>query len=159
MFLEHPVLGVGGGNFTDNNALTAHNSFVLVLAETGYVGFTIWFAFVTYCFWMMIAVMKHQPELADSSAQAAWASEQSIARTLLFSLCGFFAAAFFLSRSYAILLYVLTALVVGYYTGVRKRYPALPEFSLQKDAVRWPMISIGVIVGLYLVIRTLVLAE
>ncbi len=48
MFLSHPVLGVGAGNFTEYNDLTAHNSFILVLAETGFVGYILWLAFVCY---------------------------------------------------------------------------------------------------------------
>src|SRR5690606_28785740 len=39
MFVANPLLGIGPGNFADNNAnLTAHNSFVLVLGETGFIG-------------------------------------------------------------------------------------------------------------------------
>ncbi|HMM68808.1 MAG TPA: O-antigen ligase family protein, partial [Dokdonella sp.] len=64
MFIAHPLFGIGPGNFAENNFnLTAHNSLVLVLAETGYVGFTIWLAFVCYGFMMMAAVLRHQPEL------------------------------------------------------------------------------------------------
>ena len=47
MFLQSPLFGIGPGLFADNNAnLTAHNSFVLVMAEMGLVGYTIWLAFV-----------------------------------------------------------------------------------------------------------------
>src|SRR5687768_488856 len=43
MFLYNPLFGIGPGLFADNNAnLTAHNSFVLVMAEMGLVGYTIW---------------------------------------------------------------------------------------------------------------------
>jgi O-antigen ligase len=159
MFLEHPVFGVGAGNFTENNPLTAHNSFVLILAETGYIGFTVWLAFIGYCFWMMSAVLKHEPPLPDDDTAAAWAGEKRMARTILFSLSGFFAAAFFLSRSYMIVLYLLAALAVGYYTGARERWPSLPEFAVQKDLVRWPMLSLVAIVALYVVIRGLLLAQ
>jgi hypothetical protein len=82
-----------------------------------------------------------------------------MARTLLFSLTGFFSAAFFLSRSYVILLYLLAGLVVGYYTGARTRWPTLPEFALQKDIIRWPVLSLLGIVALYVVTRVLLLKQ
>ena len=159
MFLEQPILGVGAGNFTENNPLTAHNSFVLVLAETGYIGFTVWLAFVVYCFWMVAAVLKHEPPLPDEAATEAWTAEKAMARTLLFSLTGFFSAAFFLSRSYVILLYLLAGLVVGYYTGARTRWPTLPQFALQKDIIRWPVLSFAGIVALYIVTRVLLMKQ
>src|SRR3546814_13539640 len=51
MFLANPVIGVGVGNFTAHTWLTDHTSFVLVLAETGIVGYTVCMAMVGYCFW------------------------------------------------------------------------------------------------------------
>jgi putative inorganic carbon (HCO3(-)) transporter len=44
MFKKAPLFGVGFGAFTDFNELTAHNSFVLCLAELGFVGTTLWVA-------------------------------------------------------------------------------------------------------------------
>ena len=44
MFKSAPLLGVGFGRFTDLNDITAHNSFVLCLAELGLVGSTLWIA-------------------------------------------------------------------------------------------------------------------
>jgi len=155
MFFSQPLFGVGAGNFTEHNYLTAHNSFVLVLAETGFVGFTIWLAFVGYCFRMMLTLYRHQPPLPDPVAEQSWNTERAIAGTMLLALCGFFAAAFFLSRSYTVVLYLLAALVVGEYSGARARFPSLPEFKLGRDAHRWPLIAIASIILLYIIIRVL----
>ncbi|MBP6837980.1 MAG: O-antigen ligase family protein [Kofleriaceae bacterium] len=38
MFLGNPVLGVGPRHFTDHHYMTAHNTFVLTMAELGFVG-------------------------------------------------------------------------------------------------------------------------
>ncbi|MCX7514602.1 O-antigen ligase family protein [Frateuria hangzhouensis] len=155
MFLSHPVFGVGAGNFTDHNDLTAHNSLILVLAETGFVGFTLWLGFVGYCFWMMLTVLRHEPELPDAQATAAWATERAIAMTLLLSLSGWLASAFFLSRSYTLVLYLLTALVVAFYANARRRFASLPGFALGRDWVRLAAIAAAIVVGLYVVVRTL----
>lgn len=155
MFVSHPLLGVGPGNFTEYNYLTAHNSFVLVLAETGFIGFTIWLAFVIYGFRMMYVFEKVQPDLPDATLAAAWEEDRVVGRVLFLSLCGFFTAAFFLSRSYIPVLYFLAAVVVGEYTNARERFPSLPRFSLERDALRLLGWSVGAIVCLYLLVRVL----
>jgi O-antigen ligase len=99
MFEAHPLVGVGTGNFVEHYFLTAHNSFVLVLAETGFIGYIIWLAFVGYCFRMMYSLCRYTPALTEPSEIAEWRAERRIGVTLFIALCGFFAAAFFLSRS------------------------------------------------------------
>ncbi|MET0330176.1 MAG: O-antigen ligase family protein [Dyella sp.] len=156
MFKSNPMFGVGPGNFTQYNELTAHNSFVLVLAETGFIGFLIWMAFVGYCFWMLAAVLRHKLESAgDAERTKQWQDERAIALTLLLSLCGMFAAAFFLSRSYMIVLYLAAALVVGYYIGARRRYPELPNLRLVEGGWRWVPATMGSIAALFVLVAVL----
>jgi putative inorganic carbon (hco3(-)) transporter len=205
MFKTHPLLGVGFGNFTDYNPLTAHNSFVLVLAETGFLGFMAWLAFVGYGFWMMwrllrlhsglaralqatvraatmvrprarlalapalpasVGVAEHRhatvraqsptrggsgaaankQETAAEDRQAR--AEQALSLTLFCALCGFFTDAFFLSRSYNIMLYTLAAIVVGHYASMRKRHDTLPRFTLSVSGWRWLPIALAVVAAL-----------
>src|SRR3546814_18467251 len=61
MFLANPVFGVGVGNFTYHTWLTAHNSFVLALAEHGIVGYTFWPAIVGDCFLMPLMGLMLPP--------------------------------------------------------------------------------------------------
>src|SRR5690606_17871618 len=102
MFLANPVFGVGVGNFTEHTFLTAHNSFVLVLAETGIVGYTVWLAMVGYCVLMPVMVLRLPAKMEDPQHQVLWTEERRMAMTLLIAMVGFFACAFFLSRSYVI---------------------------------------------------------
>lgn len=210
MFKTHPLFGVGFGNFTDYNTLTAHNSFVLVLAETGFLGFVTWLAFVGYGFWMMWRLLRLQAGLAQAvratvrtvtavrpqarlalelpagagmkqrspavvretavaaSIAASTAdradtaaeerqnrAEQALSLTLFCALCGFFTAAFFLSRSYNIMLYTLAAIVVGHYATLRKRHDTLPRFTLSASGWRWLPISLMVIAALYVLVAVL----
>src|SRR6185312_1580295 len=136
MFFSNPLLGVGPGNFTDYNQLTAHNSWVLVLAETGFLGYTLWLAFTTYGFWMMMTVMRHQPETAVESAQAGtWQGERAIAFTLL------------------------VALVVGHYMGARQRWPGVPLLRLTDHWMRWLAVSVATIVALYVITTILLIGS
>ena len=91
----------------------------------------------------------------DEAAVDGWYEDRTIALTLLLSLTGFFVAAFFLSRSYVVILYLLTALVVAHYSAMRRQDRELPAFGLQRDIVRWPLWTIAGVIGLYLVVKVL----
>lgn len=181
MFQGHPVFGVGPDMYTDYNPLTAHNSFVLILAETGIIGYTLWLAFVVYCFRMMWTGSRPQlmpawdeqgdgdPEADDiemdfiemdfEAHDARIEEGRAIAMTLLLSLIGFFIAAFFLSRSYVIILYLLTALVVAHYADIRRDDPDLPRYQLADDALLWPAVGVGSAVFLYIVVKVLLVMQ
>jgi O-antigen ligase len=168
MFSANPIFGIGPDNFADNNAnLTAHNSFVLVLAETGILGFTLWLAFIGYCFRMMYVVVRQRarvpgalPEAQpDPAVERQWHEDRAATIALLLSLIAFFVAAFFLSRSYVIVLYLLAALVVGHYQELRKRWPSLPVFRLGRDLWLWPAIAVAAVVCLYVVVKVLLVTS
>ena len=98
MMKSNPVFGVGYGMFTDELPQTAHNSFVLAAAELGFVGL---FCFVglLYCSFRALSfVQGADPKLL------------TLATGLQSSLIGYSTAAFFLSRTYVILPYLLFAL-------------------------------------------------
>jgi O-antigen ligase len=154
MFMSQPVFGVGAGNFTEHNYLTAHNSFVLALAETGFVGFAIWLAFVMYGFRMMFAIVRYHPTLDGDAAQA-WTANQRVAMTLLLSLSGLFTAAFFLSRTYVIVPYFLSALVAAEYFIVSTAFPDLPKFRIGRDAPRLLLTACVAIGALFAITRVL----
>lgn len=155
MFIANPVFGVGVGNFTEHTYLTAHNSLVLVLAETGIIGYTIWLAMVGYCFLMPVAVLRLPAAMENPEHQRLWTAERRMAMTLLVSMVGFFACAFFLSRSYVILLYILLGLVTGWYGGAQERWAGLPAFSVQRDWFKWCVVSVASVVALWLMIKVL----
>lgn len=155
MFVGSPVFGVGVGNFTQHTYLTAHNSFVLVLAETGLVGYTVWLAMVVCCFLMPIMVLRLPAVVEDPEHQRLWIEERRMAMTLLVAMVGFFVCAFFLSRSYVVLLYILLGLVTGWYGGAQERWGGLPVFSIRRDWFKWCLISVASAIGLWLVVKVL----
>ncbi|WP_199099444.1 O-antigen ligase family protein [Dyella sp. ASV21] len=156
MFMSHPLFGVGAGNFTEYNDLTAHNSFVLVLAEAGFAGYVLWLAFVGYSFWMMWLVLRYKPDVAQFPEDAAqWQIERPLALTLFIALCGMFTTAFFLSRSYMIVLYLILAIAVGYFVGARKRMPGMANYRITRNWWRWVPAAMGSIAGLYVLVAIL----
>lgn len=79
--------------------------------------------------------------------------------TLLLSLIGFFTAAFFLSRSYVIILYLLAAVVVAHYADIRRDEPDLPRFPLGDDLLLWPIAGVGSAIFLYIVVKVLLVMQ
>ena len=149
-----------------------------VLAETGILGFTLWLAFVVYGFRMMWTGSRPLGELsweheaapaADGDAETAlaeldaieagMAEGRAISMTLLLSLVGFFTASFFLSRSYVVVLYLLSALVLAQYEDQRREDPGLPAFSLGDDVLLWPAVGVGAALGLYVLVKVLLVMQ
>lgn len=103
MLKEHVLFGVGYGDFTGRHGLTAHNSYVLAFSELGLLG---------YFFWMGLIVLASL-ELSNGFRTKDY---QDVSRSLLVafvqSMAAFLVAAFFLSRSYSISFFLVTALCI-----------------------------------------------
>lgn len=107
LFFYRPILGIGFGNFTEHHHLTAHNSVVLCMAELGLPGV---FA------WMFLSVKSFKDLLTiDKINKSGWMQEHL--ETIQLALVGFFVSAFFLSRTYNEVYYIVIALsaLTGYY--------------------------------------------
>ncbi len=166
MIKSHPLLGVGRGQFLEHHFRTAHNSFVLAAAELGLVGYFFWFSLIAVSVMMLAALLRGPaPPISATPASrsktrpgdpdASWAEHQRLARILAYSLTGCLAAAFFLSRSYTLLLYLPLALVVGLYQSARARWPHLPAFSLRSQFRNLLLLEAGSLVFLWLATRVL----
>jgi O-antigen ligase len=104
MAIRHPLLGVGyqafpirlpeyvDSRFSESGPRTAHSTWILLVAETGFVGLGL---FMLLYFWALRAAWAMLPRRPD----------------LFFSLVGYGAAFSFLSHSYVILPYILLAVV------------------------------------------------
>ena len=160
MLLHNPILGVGKGNFTEHNYLTAHNSLVLAFAELGLIGYFVWLAFVGLSTYMVYRIsvtsVDHVGESRDAQ-KADWVEYKKISRTYLYAMLGFFVAAFFLSRSYNILLFILCALCVALYQSVRQRWPRFVPIAFGDIAGRMLAFEIGSIVFMYILAKVLLL--
>lgn len=160
LLLSKPIFGVGKGLFHEHNRLTAHNSFVLAFAELGLVGYFFWLAFVGLSVYMVYKISitnadQMCPLHGDEKAE--WNQYRKIARTYLYTMLGFFSCAFFLSRSYNILLFILCALCVALYQNVRRRWPQFAPISFGEIAGRIFVLEIGSIVFMYILVKILLL--
>ena len=124
MVRTDPILGVGYARFVDYNNLTAHNSYVLCFAETGLAGYFCWLTILvaTLLHLSMLKKIDGADELSEGIRR--WAG------TLQLSLGGFLVTAFFLSRTYVFVPYMIIAMVcalvlIGEANGIRFTLPRL----------------------------------
>ena len=158
MFKASPIYGIGYRSFTDYHGLTAHNCFVLVFAELGFVGYYLWFSFIALTAYGLYRVSTLSP-VTNEGGTVESASETEAARqigsVILYSLAAFFVSGSFLSRSYIVVLYLLCALGIAHYQNTRIQVSQLPSLALADRAVMLLFLAGSSMVGLYLFLKVM----
>ncbi len=130
-----PILGVGFLSFTDYHPLTAHNSVVLCAAELGIVGLYVWM--------LLIVTSFHETFVVENRAREG--EFAFYAKVMQLTLIGFFVAAFFLSRTYNEVLYIVIALCAILSRFGRERFGYRVTFLTRNMALAVLFISLGLI--------------
>jgi len=107
MFQSSPLIGVGAGNFIEYAPLVAHNSFIHVAAELGLLGLLSWTGIFYFSFKALIKTKKLYTDKTNSL--------YILSDSTIVSIIGLISTAFFLSRQYQYLPYVIIALAVAVY--------------------------------------------
>lgn len=128
MLKAQPILGVGYGQFLDHHTLTAHNSLVLCFAETGLVGCFFWVGLLVVTAIELHGVSRLPGDEPFDHAARQWAEGLQLA------LIGFLTAAFFLSRTFVPILYLIVGLSAALAAIARNEnrsipLPALPQLG------------------------------
>ena len=117
MVRSSPIWGVGAGQYAQHHRLTAHNTYVLVMAETGFVGLFVFamliFVALKTC-WLGMNRYRGRPE---ARAAEVWGV------ALLASFAAIFAGATFLSFAYHYILWIYLGLTAAYYSCVKRHDP------------------------------------
>ncbi len=157
LLIWRPLFGVGKGQFMEHNGgLTAHNSFVLAFAELGMIGYFFWLSNIVIS-WLMLQRIVLMPAAAGATAEEAanWEAIRENARTLWYGYVGGLVSAFFLSRSYVVILYLHIALIVAIYQFARVQRPDFAAINWGERKGRMATYTIGSVVGMWLVTRVL----
>jgi O-antigen ligase len=117
MWREYPLLGVGYGQFTDHHYLTAHNSFLLALAELGPAGLLLWTGSLYAAFKTMLRIHFDFMGRPDAAAALDWTY------ALTASLVGLTVSSVFLSVTYHGVLWIFLGLAAALYAAVRAHAP------------------------------------
>jgi len=142
-FKSQPLWGIGPFTFTNQFGMTAHNSYLLVAAEMGFIGYFLWLSIIVVTFFQLSRVPqivgKSNPELAR------WAV------ALRISLGGYMFTSFFLSRSYELPLWMLLGMAGGVIIA------AGGDDAIPLRGTMWPLWSailcVGVLGLIYIMLR------
>jgi O-antigen ligase len=120
MFRAHPLLGVGLGQFNEYHYMTAHNSYLLALAELGFVGMVLFGAILYISAKIPLQALARlrttqSPELlAGAPLVRAWSVG------LIAAFIGLAVGIFFLSFTYHYVLWIYLGLAGALYSAVRR---------------------------------------
>lgn len=106
MFKSSPVFGVGFDRFTEHHFLTAHNSYMLCIAELGFPGFLIWLG-------LIVASLFQLRALSLFNIPSVTPELRSTARSVYVAIVMFAVTAWFLSRSYSTVLFILVGVAIA----------------------------------------------
>lgn len=142
LFESSPLFGVGAGNFTEYHFRTAHNSFVLCAAELGVFGLFPWLM-------MVYLVIRNMSFVSNHAGEARMTDTVLYADSLRYGMIAFVAAAFWLSRTYSELFFILVALST-----------ALTHMYVKSSGARYKLIErrdfiwgLGLVVATWVVVK------
>jgi hypothetical protein len=172
VFKSHPLFGVGFGRlseFTDVH-LTAHNSIVVCAAELGFIGLFFWSLFVFPSVRDTVTIAstsKVSEEVPPASNKSLFTKPEKqhvpidraeinrLGRLVVLSLTGFLVAGWFLSRAYAMTLFLLGGVAEVVFQMALDRGMIAPRLRLNRVLPYTGTVSIGLIVIVYVVLRTM----
>jgi O-antigen ligase len=139
LFKSNPIFGVGAHRFMEFHFRTAHNSFLLCASELGIFGLFPWVL-------LILVSLKNSFFVATQKHVDAGSGLKLYAESIFFGIIAFTSAAFFLSRTYNELLYILIGLSVAV-TGILLKETD-DEFMLieKRDIIYTFMIIVGCLV-------------
>jgi putative inorganic carbon (HCO3(-)) transporter len=115
---NNPLLGIGYNQFVEiNRGMTAHNSYVQCFAELGLAGYFFWMGCLYFAF-------RRRPQAEGAAVTPEFQRDLLGARL---ALTGFLVAAFFITRTYVPVLYLLIALPVAAQVATEQTGEALQE--------------------------------
>jgi hypothetical protein len=147
MLKAQPLIGVGYGQFLEHHNLTAHNSFVLCFAETGLIGYFFWLGLLVITYAQLHSLKQLSNEQPFDREIKGWAGR------LQLSMIGFLAAAFFLSRTFVPMLYLLIGLGVALIVIARNANIAVETPSVRRLGAILLASEIGSILFIYALIK------
>ncbi len=143
MFKEHPLFGVGVRQFGEHHFLTAHNSFVLTLAELGFIGMFLFAAILYLSMKTLIVGLRDLERVPGSAAVQVWGM------ALLASLSGILFQINTLSFAYHSVLWVFLGLVGAWYSAIRHH---VPDFRIRFGWKDFVLVGAGCVTYAFVVL-------
>lgn len=119
MLKQNPFLGVGARMFGEHHYMTAHNTYVLTLAELGVVGMFLFVSIVYLAFKTLYVGMKELAKVPGTAAPRVWGM------ALMAGLAGIAFQINTLSLAYHSVVWLFFGLVGAWYSAVRHHRPEM----------------------------------
>jgi O-Antigen ligase len=133
MFRMSPVFGIGHRNYGDYHDLTAHNTFVLTLAETGLIGQILFVTLMVICGKSIIVGLRQLEHIPAAATARAWGM------SMLAAFVGMLFQINTISFAYHSVLWILLGFIAAWTSTVQTH---LPTFRVKITAR-----DLGYIVG------------
>ena len=183
MMLSNPIFGIGKGRFREEHGLVAHNSYVHIVGELGIPGYSLWGGALIFTALVGYHIIKYrnkeklERQAAILTTQKASLvnsqntrkakkdrqeqenkvitlnTEYALNQTLFFSLVGFMVTAFFISRSYTLLLFIFIGMSLASHIRLVKLVPKLEQFFSANIAIRSMLYCWVIIVAVYITLK------
>jgi len=118
MVRAHSISGVGFQQYTEHHFMTAHNSYMLAVAELGVPGLFLFLAIVYLSFKICYVAAKRYDKSEEARIAATWGT------ALLAGFAGVAVGAFFLSFTYHQVLWIYLGLSGALYVVIRRHDPS-----------------------------------
>jgi hypothetical protein len=153
LWKSHPFTGVGLGQFGEYHYLTAHNSYLLTLAELGPIGMLLFSIIIYVSLKIPFGVLRHIPANGALDTSGAAAVARPWATALLAAFAGLAVGIFFLSFAYHYVLWIYVGLAGALYSAVRTHDPTFRVRFGLPDLVLVAAANAGIIATVYFYTR------
>jgi O-antigen ligase len=146
MFKSSPIWGIGFNGFIENSGVTAHNSFLLCAVELGLIGCFLWVGLLLVSLWQLHGVATSGVAGDPDPELRSWANG------VLFALVAFLIPGFFLSETYAPMLYLL----LGMSAAIARLEMQRTGTELLPDGNHWALKTVMACIGLMTLVYVMV---
>jgi O-antigen ligase len=154
MFKRRPIFGIGKGEFTDEYGKAAHNSYVLMFAELGLLGYCLWFLTIGLTLQFLLKIIHLDKEKYTENKNML--NDIFLAKCMFFSFLAYLSTAFFLSRTYVVFLYVFLGLAFALYHRVKEIDQDINQINIKQVMFKLTVWAVISLIGLSIVIKILV---
>jgi hypothetical protein len=154
MWRSHPLTGVGFGQFGEYHYLTAHNSYLLTVAELGLPGLLLFSIVVYLSLKIPVVALRRYP--SDSMSGVDLGIVRAWTMALAAAFAGLFVGIFFLSFAYHYVLWIYVGLSAALY-GAIKRHDAEFDVTLGRSEFVMILAADGLfVVAMYFFTRLMI---
>ncbi|MCC6557020.1 MAG: O-antigen ligase family protein [Polyangiaceae bacterium] len=144
-----PLMGCGYRQFTEHHWLTAHNAYLLALAELGPFGLFAWTTMIYSTLKVSFTAMGRYARVTAAYA----APIRAWAMAILAGFCGMMIGIFFLSFTYHYVLWIYFGLSAAFYCAVRGTDPGFEVRIEGKDFKRIALLDLAIVLAIFAITK------